>query len=96
MHSKVVLRLVNKDIAVTSLASLQVDDRLAGVLHWALLNQPLDLVLRYKLQHVFEILDGADSGSLEVQAVVDDKASVELEHTIVGQANLSERAALLE
>lgn len=90
MHAKGILGLVDEDVTVTSLASLEVDDCLSGVLHWALLDQSLDFVLRHKLQHVSEILRRPDYGPLEVQAVVDDETSIELEHAVVGQTNLSE------
>lgn len=90
------LRLVDEDITVTSLSSLQIDDCLAGVLHWALLDQSLDLVLRHELQHISEVLRRSNNGSLKVQAVVDNDTSVELEVTIVRQTNLSEGAALLQ
>lgn len=83
-------RLIDENVTVTSFSCLQVNNRLLGVLHRALLNQSPDVVLRHKLQHISEVLRRSNYGSLKVQAVVNDKASVELEYTIVRQTNLGE------
>lgn len=88
--------VVNEDISVSSLASLQVNDGLVGIAHWSLLDETTDLLVGDKLEHIPQILRRADGRSINSELVVDDKTSGDLVVTIIRQSDGGEATSLLQ
>lgn len=88
--------LVLEDVAVPGLASLELENGLVGVLHGHLLDPGLDLLLDRELEHLTDVIRGADEGAGELDAVEDEGELLDLGQTVVGGSDLDEGAVEVE
>lgn len=85
------LLLVDKNISVAGLASLHVNDGLVGLLHGALLDPRLDLVIDAELEHILNLGGRADGAATELDATTDQSEGVDgREVSTVGGTDLNE------
>jgi len=97
--SRVIMRLlvVAKDVTVTSLASLHIDNGGVRILHGTLLNPGVDLLVGGQLEHLVDLLRAANSATTDLDTVDDEGEGVDVgELTTVRSTDLDESALGLE
>jgi hypothetical protein len=69
--------LVLQDVPVPRLTSFHIDDRLVRLLHAALLNPGLDLLVRSELQHLVDFLGRPNSRATDLDTARDERKGVD-------------------
>lgn len=72
------LLVVAKDVTVTSLACLHVDNSLVGFLHGTLLNPRVDLLVSCQLQHLVDLVRGTNSATADLNTIHDQSEGVDV------------------
>lgn len=91
------LLVVAKDVTVTSLASLHIDNGGVRILHRTLLNPGVDLLVGGQLEHLVDLLRAANSATTDLNTVDDEGEGVDVgELTTVGGTDLDKSALCLE
>lgn len=96
LRSIVGLLLIDQHIAVAGLTGVHVDNGLVSVLHGALLDPGLHILLGGQLQHLTDLAGAADQGATELDALHNESAGRDGERTVIRNTELDEVAVGLE
>jgi hypothetical protein len=75
-HSLLCVLLVDKDVTVSCLTSLQVHDHLVGIVQRSLLDPRLDLLISCEFEHLLDLTGRADGAATKLDAVRDEREGV--------------------
>jgi hypothetical protein len=75
-HSLLCVLLVDKDVTVSCLTSLQVHDYLIGIIQRPLLDPWLDILISCEFEHLLNLARRADSAAAKLDAVRNERESV--------------------
>jgi len=79
------LGVVAKDVSVSSLGVLHVDDGLVDVVHRDLLDPRVNVLLDHQVEHLLDDVGGSDEGSGERDVAHDEGSRVEARETTIGE-----------
>jgi hypothetical protein len=87
--------LVLKHISVPRHALLEVDNSVVGIGHWPLVDPGVDVLVSGELQHLPDLVGGADEGAADLDLLEDEGEGHEPQG-VLGGADLDELTADVE